>query len=78
MREEFKNVVVKPFKEQNPDKVCDLNSLLNMYNVFEMKFYIQCFSESLRIEPPVKASTSCMLLEDLDICKYHIKKGTPF
>jgi cytochrome P450 len=78
MREEFQNVIVKPFKQENPDKKCDLNSMMNLDNVYDLKFYIQCFSESLRIEPPVKASTSCMLLEDLEISKYKIKKGTPF
>ena len=30
------------------------------------------------MEPPVKASTTCMLLEDLDVGKYRIKKDTPF
>jgi cytochrome P450 len=43
-----------------------------------MKMYIQCFNESLRIEAPLKASTSCMLLEDLELNGYKIKKGTPF
>lgn len=52
--------------------------MINMENIFDLKFYIQCFNESLRMEPPVKASTSCMLLEDLEITNFKIKRGTPF
>lgn len=78
MRNEFKAVIADPFKTENPNQEANLDNLLTLDNVFELKFYIQCFSESLRMEPPVKQSTSCMLLEDLDIANYHIKKGTPF
>jgi cytochrome P450 len=50
---------------------------LTFDNVFDLKYYNQCFQESLRIEPVVKASSSIMLLEDMKITDFLIKKDTP-
>lgn len=52
--------------------------MLNLENVYDMQYYIKCFSESLRMEPPVQSSTAMMLTEDVDICNVRIRKGDPF
>lgn len=77
VKDEFNRVVIQPYMEANPGKKVDVMEALNFDNAFDLKFYNQCFQESLRMEPPVKASSSIMVLEDLDIGAYHIKKYTP-
>ncbi len=34
-----------------------------------------CFYEALRIDPPVPISTSCCILEDMEICGVMVKAG---
>jgi cytochrome P450 len=46
-----------------------------MENVQELPFLGYCLSESLRIEPPVRYSSTVCLTEDLEICGVKIKKG---
>jgi len=53
MREEFKQAIAIPFKQNNPEKTCNLENMLNSENIYDMKYYISCFNESLRLEPPV-------------------------
>lgn len=79
IRDEYKQMIVDPFVQSNDaGKQVNLDNMMTIENIYDLKFYIQCFNESLRMEPPVKASTSCMLLEDLDLMNYKIKRGTPF
>ena len=79
IRDEYKQMIVDPFVQNNDaGKEVNLDNMMTIENIYDLKFYIQCFNESLRMEPPVKASTSCMLLEDLDLMNYKIKRGTPF
>jgi cytochrome P450 len=51
---------------------------LSYDNIYELNYFTNCFSEALRIEPPVIYSSSAMLTEDCYLGKYFIKKGEQF
>jgi cytochrome P450 len=52
-----------------------MTKALHFENIFEMNYFTNCFSESLRIEPPVTFTSSLMMSEDVQIGKYQIRKG---
>lgn len=56
----------------------DLSDALNYENVNELKYYSMCFSESLRILPPVTYSSSSLMTEELNLGKYKIRANQEF
>lgn len=77
-KDEIKRVLVDPFRNQNPEGEVKLWELLNYNTIEELSFFSNCFSESLRIQPPVAISSMCYLTEDTKIGPYTIRKGDPF
>ena len=71
VRAEIKSQIIDPTKETT----YELPQLLNYDNIFSLSYYANCFSESLRIEPPVMYSSLCTLIETCQIGPYTIKKG---
>ena len=60
--ERVRNEIDKSVIKGSNDKV---ENLLNYENIFELGYYSQCFSESLRIEPPVMFSSLNMFTEEV-------------
>ena len=52
--------------------------MIDYENLFNLTYYGYCFSESLRIEPPVTYSSVCFLTKDCKIGKYMVKKDEMF
>lgn len=75
-KEEYRRVIVDPFLKANPGKPFDVIEATTYDNIQDLKFLSQCFSETLRIEPPLLYSTSHQMIQDTPIGKYMFKKGT--
>jgi cytochrome P450 len=75
VRNEINETIVKPYLKSNPGEELDINRGMNFDNMFELKFYNNCFYESLRIESPLTYSSTIMMTEDVQLDKYWIKKG---
>ena len=79
IRDELKTVIIDPYLKNNSEKVITnediLYEALNYDNLWDLKYYTSCFSESLRIEPPVPYTSTVMLTEDSKIGNILIKKG---
>ena len=75
LRDEIKNVIVDPFRKQNPNsevKICDI---IDYESMNELSYFSMCFNESLRIEPPVTYSSFCFMTESVKIGKYNLRAG---
>jgi len=77
VRDEIKKVVIDPFLAKNPNispKNISLEKVIDYEAIDELQYFTNCFLESLRIEPPVAASTICILTEACQIGKYKMLK----
>jgi len=64
IRKEFKEVLLEPYLKENPEKrnsKMSINEVLDFETIFNLKYYSNCFLESLRIEPPVMYSSHCCM-----------------
>ena len=43
IRQEFKEIIIDPYLKMNPDKELNLYEAINFENMFELKFYTNCF-----------------------------------
>mmetsp|Transcript_32637 Transcript_32637/g.31850 ORF Transcript_32637/g.31850 Transcript_32637/m.31850 type:complete len:154 (+) Transcript_32637:123-584(+) len=68
VRMELRREIIDPFIEKNPScKDTSIIDMLDFENIFNLKYYNQCFMESLRIEPPVIYSSHCSVTDDVTI-----------
>ena len=56
----------------------DVLGLINFDNGSELELYINCFNESLRMQPPVYISSSCCMSEDVWCGPIKMRKDDPF
>lgn len=76
VRKEIRKEILVPYLESHPEakngKVT-IDKMLDFENIFNLKYYNNCFMESLRIEPPVQYSSYCCVTEDVTIGGYTLK-----
>lgn len=77
----MKQNILDPYFKEHPeqkDNKPGYERILNFENMFDQKYFTNCFLESLRIDPPVTFSSMACLTQDTMIGKYKIKGGEQF
>lgn len=56
----------------------DTLKLINFENGSELELYINCFNESMRLQPPVYQTSTCCMSEDVQCGPVKMRKDDPF
>mmetsp|Transcript_30638 Transcript_30638/g.30113 ORF Transcript_30638/g.30113 Transcript_30638/m.30113 type:complete len:229 (+) Transcript_30638:599-1285(+) len=77
IRAELKEQIILPYQKSHSEKV-EIERMMDFENIFNLKYYTNCFMESMRIEPPVMFSSYDTVTDDTTIGGINVKKGDPF
>jgi cytochrome P450 len=81
IRQEIKDMILDPYQKTTGkshlefNEICDL---VDVDNTSDLRYFSNCYNESLRIETPVFYTTTMMFTEDVEICGLKIKKYDQF
>lgn len=68
---ELQEKIIKKDK-WNPEEILNY---LNFENITELEFYSNCFSEALRMQPPVYFTSTVMMMENIEAAGLFLRKG---